>query len=114
MDISSALMFPPVTFIIALLFAMALGEFFSGWAPAPKTAAGSGKNKPYACGEDVPAEKMVPDYQEFFPFAIFFTLLHVAGLMLATWSLNPLGAGIEMVVGYVAAVAVILAILFVG
>ena len=57
---------------------------------------------------------MVPDYQEFFPFAIFFTLLHVAGLMLATWSLNPLSAGVEMVVGYVLAVAGILAILFVG
>lgn len=114
MDIFSALMFPPVVFVIALLFAMFLSEFFSGWAPAPKTEAGSGKNKPYACGEDIPAEKMFPDYQEFFPFAIFFTLLHVAGLMLATWSLNPLSAGIELVVGYVAAVAVILAILFVG
>lgn len=107
-------LFPPVVFIIVLLFAMGLSRFFSGWAPAPKTEPGSGKNKPYACGEEIPAEKVIPDYQEFFPFAIFFTLLHVAGLMLATWSLNPLSAGIELVVGYVAAVAVILAILFVG
>ena len=114
MDIFSALMFPPAAFIVALLFAICLSWFFSGWAPSPKTEAGSGKNKPYACGEDVKAEKMIPDYQEFFPFAIFFTLLHVAGLMLATWSLNSLSAGIELVVGYVAAVAVILAILFVG
>ncbi|OGS06689.1 MAG: hypothetical protein A2270_05340 [Elusimicrobia bacterium RIFOXYA12_FULL_51_18] len=108
------LLFPPVVFIISLLFAMCLSGFVSGWAPAPKAEAGSGRDKPYACGEDIPAEKMIPDYQEFFPFAIFFTLLHVAGLMLATWSLNPLSAGLEMVVGYVAAVAVILAILFVG
>ena len=113
MDILSALLYPPVAFIIALLFAMGLSELFSGWAPAPKTEAGSGKNKPYACGEDIPAEKAIPDYQEFFPFAIFFTLLHVAGLMLATWSLNSLSVGVELVVGYVAAVAVILAILFV-
>ena len=114
MDIFSALMFPPSAFIITLLFAMCLSGFFSGWAPAPKTEAGSGKNKPYACGEDITAEKTVPDYQEFFPFAIFFTMLHVAGLMLATWSLNPLSAGLELVIGYLAAVAVILAILFVG
>ena len=114
MDFFSALMFPPVAFIIALLFVMCLSEYFSGWAPSPKTAPGSGKNKPYACGEDVPAVKSIPDYQEFFPFAIFFTLLHVAGLMLATWSLNTMSSGIEMVVGYVVSVAVILAILFVG
>lgn len=114
MDIFSALMFPPVVFIIAFLFAMCLSEFFAGWAPSPKTEPGSGKNRPYACGEEVPAEKTIPDYQEFFPFAIFFTLLHVAGLMLATWSLNPLCAGVEMVAGYLAAVAIILAILFVG
>ena len=93
---------------------MGLSWFFSGWAPAPKAVAGSGRDKPYACGEDIPDEKAIPDYQEFFPFAIFFTLLHVAGLMIATWSLNPLSAGVELVVGYVAAVAVILAILFVG
>jgi NADH-quinone oxidoreductase subunit A len=108
------LLFPPVVFIISLLFAAGLSELVSGWAPAPGAAAGSGKNKPYACGEEISSEKMIPDYQEFFPFAIFFTLLHVAGLVLATWSLNPLSAGLEMVVGYVAAVAVILAILFVG
>jgi NADH-quinone oxidoreductase subunit A len=107
-------LFPPVVFIISLLFATGLSEIFAGWAPAPGTAPGSGKNEPYACGEDFPSEKIIPDYQEFFPFAIFFTLLHVAGLMLATWSLNPLSAGLEMVVGYVVAVAVILAILFVG
>ncbi len=114
MDFFSALMFPPVAFIIALLFVMCLSEYFSGWAPSPKTAPGSGKNKPYACGEEVSSEKAIPDYQEFFPFAIFFTLLHVAGLMLATWSLNTMSSGIEMVVGYVVSVAVILAILFVG
>ena len=107
-------LFPPVVFVISLLFATGLSELVAGWAPAPKADPASGKNEPYACGEDFPSEKMVPDYQEFFPFAIFFTLLHVAGLMLATWSINPLSAGLEMVVGYVIAVAGILAILFVG
>ena len=107
-------LFPPVVFIISLLFAICLSELVSGWAPAPKAVPGSGRDKPYACGEGIPAEKATPSYEEFFPVAIFFTLLHVAGLMLATWSLNPLSAGLDLVVGYVAAVAVILAILFVG
>jgi hypothetical protein len=32
--------------------------------------------------------------------------------MIATWSFNPISAGVELVAGYVLAVAVILAVLF--
>jgi len=110
------LLFPPVVFIISLLFVAALSLLLSPLSAKPARVSGSAKHKPYGCGEDVPADqaKAVPDYQGFFPFAIFFTLLHVAGLMLATWSFNPLSAGVELAVGYAAAVMVILAILFVG
>ena len=107
------LLFPPVVFIISLLFSLALAEFLTPLAAAPKRVPGSAKHNAYGCGEDVPEGKVDPDYHGFFPFAIFFTLLHVAGLMLATWSFNPMSAGIGLVFGYVAAVAVILAILFV-
>jgi len=110
------LLFPPVVFAISLLFVMALSLVLSPLSAKPARVAGSNKHKAYGCGEDVPDDqaKAIPNYQEFFPFAIFFTLLHVAGLMLATWSFNPLSAGIELVAGYAAAVIVILAILFVG
>ena len=108
------LLSPPVTFIITLLFMMFVSELLAPLAPAPTTAPGSGKNKPYGCGEEVSEQKVSPDYQGFFPFAIFFTLLHVAALMIATWSFNPISAGIVLVVGYLVAIAVILAILFVG
>ena len=107
------LLFPPVVFIISLVFSVALSQAFTPMAANPKRVPGSAKHNPYGCGEDVPGAKVDPDYHGFFPFAIFFTLLHVAGLMLATWSFNPLSAGIGLVFGYVAAVAVILAILFV-
>lgn len=112
----NVLLSPPVVFVISLLFVMALSLLLSPLAARPARIPGSAKHKPYGCGEDVPADqaRAVPDYQAFFPFAIFFTLLHVAGLMLATWSFNPLSAGIELVAGYAAAVIVILAILFVG
>ncbi len=110
------LLFPPVVFVISLLFVMGLSALLSPLAAKPARVPGSAKHKAYGCGEEVPEEqaRAVPDYQVFFPFAIFFTLLHVAGLMLATWSFNPLSAGIELVGGYIAAVVVILAILFVG
>jgi NADH-quinone oxidoreductase subunit A len=109
-------LFPPVVFIISLLFVAALSALLSPLSAKPARIPGSAKHKAYGCGEDVPEEqaKAIPDYQGFFPFAIFFTLLHVAGLMLATWSFNPMSAGIGLVGGYLAAVGVILAILFVG
>ncbi|OGR68960.1 MAG: hypothetical protein A2081_02905 [Elusimicrobia bacterium GWC2_61_19] len=109
------LLFPPVVFIISLLFVAGLAALLSPLAAKPARVPGSAKHKAYGCGEDVPEDqaKAIPDYQVFFPFAIFFTLLHVAGLMLATWGFNPLSSGIGLVAGYLAAVGVILAILFV-
>ena len=110
------LLFPPVAFAVSLLFVMGLAALLSPLAAKPARVPGSAKHQPYGCGEEVPEDnaKAIPDYQGIFPFAIFFTLLHVAGLMLATWSFNPISAGIELAAGYIAAVAVILAILFVG
>ncbi|HAH32551.1 MAG TPA: hypothetical protein DCL44_09595 [Elusimicrobia bacterium] len=108
------LLSPPAAFIITLLFLIFVSELLAPLAPTPKTAPGSGKNKPYGCGEEVSEQRVNPDYQGFFPFAIFFTLLHVAALMVATWSFNPISAGIGLVIGYLTAVAIILAILFVG
>ncbi|OGS12054.1 MAG: hypothetical protein A2234_00925 [Elusimicrobia bacterium RIFOXYA2_FULL_58_8] len=107
------LLFPPVVFVISLVFSLALAAFLTPLAAAPKRVPGSAKHNPYGCGEEVSGEKVDPDYHGFFPFAIFFTLLHVAGLMIATWSFNPTSTGIGLVLGYVTAVAVILAILFV-
>jgi hypothetical protein len=43
-----------------------------------------GKEKAYACGEDVSGNKVQPDYSEFFPFAFFFTIMHVTVLVLST------------------------------
>lgn len=106
------LLSPPAAFIIVLLFVMFVSEILAPLAPRPKAVPGSGKNKPYGCGEEVSEQKVSPDYQGFFPFAIFFTLLHVAALMIATWSFNPVSAGAALAAGYLLAVAVILAILF--
>jgi NADH:ubiquinone oxidoreductase subunit 3 (subunit A) len=41
-------------------------------------------DKPYAGGEDVQKQRFQPDYSQFFPFAFFFTILHVVTLIVAT------------------------------
>jgi hypothetical protein len=39
---------------------------------------------PYAGGEDIKSHRVQVDYAQFFPFAFFFTILHVVTLIVAT------------------------------
>jgi NADH-quinone oxidoreductase subunit A len=71
---------PPIVFLIALLFFMLLSALFSRLAYRCKETAGARKS--YACGEDLPSHMAQPDYSQFFPFAFFFTIAHVATLMM--------------------------------
>jgi len=100
---------PPVAFGIYFLVVGGLLRSVSdieGVKGGPK-----GKREPYACGEDFPKEKLTPDYGQFFPFAIFFTLIHVAGLMLATLAVAP-AAATMLGAAYILSVGAVLAILF--
>ena len=129
------LLFPPIAFILILAFVYILFKIITpppaygaksaihkasqaggGVTPTETIVSDSkietGKFKPYACGEEASGEKAIPDYQQFFPFAIFFTLLHVAGLIIATWAFNPIAAGIGPIIAYIVSVLVILAVLF--
>ncbi len=44
----------------------------------------AGLTKEYSCGEDIKTHMIQPDYTQFFPFAFYFTILHVVALMIAT------------------------------
>jgi hypothetical protein len=75
---------PPVAFIVIL---------FASWLAArllKKISLKTGKSKTvggqesYACGEDNYDHQAHPDYSSFFPFAFFFTLAHVATLIITT------------------------------
>lgn len=77
------LLSPPVAFVIVLIAMMLFARLLSTISAKPKTH-GEGEGKSYACGEDVPTNMMQPDYSQFFPFAFFFTLLHVFTLTIAT------------------------------
>ncbi len=77
------LLTPPVAFMIVLAAMLGFSRLLSMLSARPKTRE-AGTEKSYACGEDVPTNMMQPDYSQFFPFAFFFTLLHVFTLTIAT------------------------------
>lgn len=76
------LLAPPLAFLILLAVSMILSRISSTFAM--EGTASPGKTKPYACGEDTFENKVRPDYGEFFPFAFFFTIMHVVALIVAT------------------------------
>jgi hypothetical protein len=76
------LLSPPVAFAILLVFVI-LTMYFSKFMAAKGTVS-SGKEEAYASGEDVKVHKVQPDYSQFFPFAFFFTIMHVVALIVAT------------------------------
>ncbi|HPQ81660.1 MAG TPA: hypothetical protein PLZ86_08060 [bacterium] len=106
------LLAPPIAFVIVLVAMLAelwgLKAFSSG-VKAPKEP--GGRFKAYACGEDVKDHRAQPDYSQFFPFAFFFTIMHVVALIIAT---VPRGTIPSMGVAffYLAASAIGLYILF--
>jgi NADH:ubiquinone oxidoreductase subunit 3 (subunit A) len=81
MDLS-ILLSPPVAFLICLLICAAI--YGIGHLVEEKGKASPGKYEPYACGEEYLAEKAEFGYRKFFIAAIFFTIMHVAVLTIAT------------------------------
>jgi hypothetical protein len=83
MEASSIILSPPLALPIALLAVGGLALVLKTLAFRPKGMA-AGTLRPYACGEEIGNQLVQPDYGEFFPFAIFFTILHVVALMATT------------------------------
>lgn len=86
---------PPVAFAIMLAVMALMAVAFK--ALTFKAPLGPGATKPYACGEE--SNPMIqPDYRQFFPFAFFFTVLHVVALMVTTLPpLDGVGLGALMI-----------------
>ena len=82
------LLSPPIAFIIFLaLFYLLYGL---GSLMAPKVNKAGGKLASYACGEDIPGQKVQFGYRLFFFIALFFTMMHVAALVVATVPAGPI------------------------
>ncbi len=76
------LLSPPVAFLLFLGAAFLL--YGLGSKMAPKLTKVGGKLATYACGEDIPGVKIQFGYRLFFFVALFFTIMHVATLVIAT------------------------------
>ena len=101
----------PLTFLAALAVALILLRLCGLLAPVVKTPHGSGKGKAYACGEDVKNHHAQPDYQQFFPFAFFFTIMHVLALVVVTVPAGSLPAT-ALAIGYAGSLAIGSLVLF--
>ncbi len=104
------LLSPPVAFLMILGVTAILAAALSRLSIRPKSH-GEGQEKSYACGEDVPTHLMQPDYSQFFPFAFFFTMLHVVALMIATVPIETMES-FSIAVIYIAGALVGMVILF--
>ena len=74
---------PPGAFIITLFVVAILAKLLGSCASGKRKDQTDAK-KAYACGEDFDGHFIQPDYSQFFPFAFFFTILHVVALVVAT------------------------------
>jgi NADH-quinone oxidoreductase subunit A len=105
------LLTPPIAFTIILVVSWLL-SFLS----APLAYKGGKDEKKalteaYACGEEMKVHRVQPEYSQFFPFAFFFTLLHVVTLVVATVPVVTIGA-LAVAVIYIAGALLGLWILF--
>ncbi|MCL2832434.1 MAG: hypothetical protein FWD78_04615 [Treponema sp.] len=72
----------PLDFLLLLIVISVLSVLARGLSP--RGASSNGKGEPYACGQNVSTGRIQPSYSDFFPFAFFFTIMHVATLVLCT------------------------------
>jgi hypothetical protein len=110
MSTGTLLLIPPVALTLVLVFAWAFSAALSPLAFKRKGPRGA-LDKPYAGGENLEKHRVQPDYRQFFPFALFFTILHVVTLVVAT-SPTRLAGSLAFAVLYVLGALLALYILF--
>ena len=95
--------------VIVMAFALGIGYLIYAWSRtvAPPFTRSVNKVMPYVGGEAAEAQHFMPGYQ-FFYVALFFTVVHVAALVLAT---APTNAPVWGPLGYLAIMAVAVLIL---
>ena len=103
------LLTPPICFLIVLSIMTLFAALLSRLSLKPKNSPADMCTS-YACGEDVKTHLMQPDYSQFFPFAFFFTVLHVVALTIATIPVETINS-LAMAVIYLAGALVGLVIL---
>jgi len=77
----------PFAFLVSLATALLL--YWYGGRISPKGSKVPGKFTQYACGEEVPAEKLQVNVERFFIYAVFFLVFDILAFMLATSLSSP-------------------------
>lgn len=96
---------PPVAFLVYLLLSAILNAI--GRALAGPVQPSALKTTFYASGEESPTVPAAPGYRQFFIFALFFAVLHLGVLMLASGGLTAM-SGVYLVGLILALVALML------
>jgi hypothetical protein len=107
----SWLLAPPLALPIALLAVGGLSLVLKCLAYRPAGGMAEGTLKPYACGEEIGSHLAQPDYGQFFPFAFFFTILHVVALMATTVPVET-GSSFFFAIIYLAGAVIGLTVLY--
>ena len=101
---------PPAAFIIILAATMLISGLLSKLSFRTRKGEDASTTS-YSCGEEGLTPFIQPDYAQFFPFAFFFTILHVTALMIATVPVETLES-LSIAVVYLAGAMTALFILF--
>jgi NADH-quinone oxidoreductase subunit A len=73
---------PPIVFLIFVVIFLASSKVFSLYSH--QNAQRDRGLDAYACGQRNVQHYVNPNYSQFFPFAFFFTIMHVLALVIAT------------------------------
>jgi NADH-quinone oxidoreductase subunit A len=76
------LLSPPITLSIFILLGLLLSRAVAAYAAVGEQ--NERKLEAYACGQRQVTHNVSPDYSQFFPYAFFFTIMHVLVLVVAT------------------------------
>lgn len=79
---------PPVVFMIFFLIFLLWSRNMSKYSH--NSVGGERKSSAYACGQQNVQNYVNPDYSQFFPYAFFYTIMHVLVLVIATASYDAM------------------------
>lgn len=97
---------PPIVFLLFAVISLVLSKVFSLYSH--RNLQRYRGLEAYACGERNVQHYINPNYSQFFPFAFFFTIMHVLALVIATAPYEAL----LMPIVYIAAGVLAMVIIF--
>ena len=105
------LLLPPIAFLVMFVIVWFQYVSLKALSAGEKWPEEKGKHESYACGQNIEDSRVSTNYSQFFPFAFFFTIMHVVALVVATYPKGDRPA-IGVGVAYLVSASVSLYILY--